>query len=380
LGYAYLGPVDGHNIQRLEDIFEVAKLSSKACIIHVDTVKGKGYLPAQIDPTFFHGVGSFDISTGRAKASAMDFSKAFSEAICTFAQKDRRVCAVTAAMPSGTGLERFSLSFKDRYFDVGIAEQHAVTFSSGLAKNGMIPIFAVYSTFLQRAYDQLIHDISLQGVKVIFAVDRAGFVGSDGQTHQGLFDISMLNSVPYISIFAPASYDELNHMMFRAMYKEPGSCAIRYPRGSEYELPSDFEVVDEDYCVYQDTDEKERIIITFGRLFSFACKASDELKKDSQNVSVLKLNKIKPISRDALEYALKFKKIYFYEEGIEAGGVGEQFAIMLADRKFKGSFKLKAVDETFVKPADVESQLKEFGLDRESMVKDLGVKSGKEKA
>lgn len=372
LGYAYFGPVDGHNIQKLDELFEVAKLSRKASVIHVDTIKGRGYLPAEIDPTFYHGVGSFDIKTGKPLSDSMNFSKAFSEAICGFARKDKRVCAVTAAMPSGTGLEEFAYEFKNRYFDVGIAEQHAVTFSSGLAKNGLLPVFAVYSTFLQRAYDQLIHDISLQGVKVIFAVDRAGFVGSDGQTHQGLFDISMLNSVPYISIFAPSTYDELNHMMFRALYKENGSCAIRYPRGGEYPLPDNYVEADEDYCVYNDCEKKKNIIVTFGRLFSFACGAADRLKEQNIDAAVLKLNKIKPISQGALDYALKYKKIYFYEEGIRAGGVGEQFAIMLSQKKFKGTFSLKAVSETFVKPAETAAQLREYGLDCISMMKDLG--------
>lgn len=372
LGYSYLGPVDGHSIHRLEDVFEIAKQRGNASIIHVNTVKGKGYHPAEANPTLFHGVGKFNAKTGEVPATGMNYSKAFSEAICSFAAKDKRICAVTAAMPSGTGLEKFSSEFSQRYFDVGIAEQHAVTFSSGLAKNGMIPVFAVYSTFLQRAYDQIIHDVSLQNLKVIFAIDRAGFVGDDGQTHQGLFDIPMLTEVPNIQIFAPASYEELKNMMYRAIYKEKTSVAIRYPRGSEFEMPENFEVKDSDYSVYNDTDDKKKLIITFGRTFCNAARAANELKEKGIDVAVLKLNKIKPISADAVKYAKQFKSIYFYEESMQSGGIGEHFASLLVESNYKGKYKIFAVDETYVEPASVNEQMQMFSLDTDSMIKELG--------
>lgn len=379
LGYSYLGPVDGHSLRRLEDIFEIAKLTRGATIVHVNTIKGKGYHPAEANPTLYHGVGSFDKFTGKVPSSKMNYSKDFSEAICSFAEKDKRICAVTAAMPSGTGLEEFSSRFSDRYFDVGIAEQHAVTFSAGLAKNGMIPIFAVYSTFLQRAYDQIIHDVSLQDLKVIFAVDRAGFVGDDGQTHQGVFDIPMFISIPYIKIFAPSSYDELNHMMYRAIYKETTSVAIRYPRGGETALSDEVGFEDSDYSVYFNCKNKDKLIVTFGRTFANAYEAAKSLKSEGEEVSVLKLNIIKPISDEAVEYAKHFSDIYFYEESMRSGGVGEHFFALLAAKGYQGKFNLKAVDEEFVEPASVDEQLAMFGLDTNSMKRDIK-NSGKNKA
>lgn len=371
LGYAYLGPVDGHSLHRLGDIFEIAKLRGQATIVHVNTIKGKGYHPAEANPTLYHGVGSFDKFTGKVPPSKMNYSKVFSEAICSFAAKDKRICAVTAAMPSGTGLEDFSSRFRDRYFDVGIAEQHAVTFSAGLAKNGMIPVFAVYSTFLQRAYDQIIHDVSLQELKVIFAIDRAGFVGDDGQTHQGVFDIPMLISIPNIKIFAPASYEELNHMMYRAIYKEKCSVAIRYPRGGENILSDTIATEDSDYSVYFDSDKKSKLIVTFGRIFSNAYETAKSVNAEGEGVSLLKLNTIKPISEEAVEYAKQFSEIYFYEESMRAGGIGEHFSALLAASGFEGKFNLTAVNEEFVEPASVDEQLAMFGLDMNSMKRDI---------
>ena len=370
LGYAYLGPVDGHNLARLTNIFEVAKLRGKPSVVHIETIKGKGYAPAEQDPEHFHGVGAFDIATGESAPSGASYSKAFSEAICSFAESDKRICAVTAAMPTGTGLETFAESFPARYFDVGIAEQHAVTFCSGLAKNGMIPIFAVYSTFLQRAYDQIIHDVSLQKIKMIFAIDRAGFVGSDGQTHQGLFDIPMMICIPDINIFAPASFAEMRHMMYRAVYKEESASAIRYPRGGEFELPDIYEPIGEDYTVFE-CENAKKLIVTFGRTFSAAYTTQQELAKEGIALSILKLNKIKPIHPLAVEYACGFDEIYFYEESMKVGGVGEHFNLLLAKEKYQGAFRLRAVEETFVKPASVEEQMKEFGLDSESMKRDI---------
>ncbi|MBR0414519.1 MAG: 1-deoxy-D-xylulose-5-phosphate synthase [Clostridia bacterium] len=371
LGYAYLGPVDGHDVQRMTNLMEIARLREKPCVIHIETIKGKGYAPALADPERFHGIGPFDPETGETKPGGESFSKAFSKTICTFAEKDKRICAVTAAMPTGTGLENFAERFENRYFDVGIAEQHAVTFCSGLAKDAMVPVFAVYSTFLQRAYDQIIHDVSLQKLKVIFAIDRAGFVGADGQTHQGLFDIPMLISIPDINIFAPASYEELGNQMYRAIYKEDYASAIRYPRGGEGALPAEFKPDGADYTVFEGAAPAKKLIVTFGRTFCNAYEAQQRLAKEGIAVSILKLNKVKPINPEAVRYAAGFDTIHFYEESIKTGGVGEHFDLLLAKEHYKGSFALHAVEETFVKPASVEEQLKEFGLDTESMVNDL---------
>lgn len=371
LGYAYLGPVDGHNMARMSNIFEVAKLRGKPCVVHIETVKGKGYAPAELDPEAFHGVGPFDVATGKRAPSGKSYSKTFSEAICGFAENDKRICAVTAAMPTGTGLEAFAEQFESRYFDVGIAEQHAVTFCSGLAKNGMIPIFAVYSTFLQRAYDQIIHDVSLQKLKVIFAIDRAGFVGSDGQTHQGLFDIPMLISIPHMTIFAPASFEELGSMMYRAVYKEPLASAIRYPRGGESALPAGYEPDGKDFSLFESEQAANTLIVTFGRTFSYAYEAQQTLAAQGIAADVLKLNKIYPIHPEAVEVAQKYKNIHFYEESMKTGGIGEHFSVLLAQQNYKGTFALHAVEDTFVSPAQVSEQMHEYGLDTESIVRDI---------
>lgn len=208
LGFRYYGPIDGHDIDALVDVFNAAKAHNHSVLIHVNTVKGKGYYPAEKNPTQFHGVGKFDINTGEPMSSGKNYSACFGETMCNFARNDARICCVTAAMAEGTGLCKFAQEFPKRFFDVGIAEQHAVTFSSGLAKNGLVPVFAVYSTFLQRSYDQLIHDVAMQNLKVIFAIDRAGFVGADGESHQGVFDTSFLNSVVGLTVFAPSNFSE----------------------------------------------------------------------------------------------------------------------------------------------------------------------------
>ena len=371
LGYAYLGPVNGHNLARLKNIFEVAKLRGKPSVVHIETIKGKGYAPAEKDPEHFHGVGPFDIETGQSAPSGTNYSKAFSKAICSFAANDTRICAVTAAMPTGTGLEIFAEDYAERYFDVGIAEQHAVTFCSGLAKNGMVPIFAVYSTFLQRAYDQLIHDISLQKLKVVFAIDRAGFVGAAGPTHQGLFDIPMLNNIPDITIFAPSCFAELHSMMYRAVYQEKLASAVRYPRGGEFMLPAGFAPDGKDYTVFEAPERTDTLIVTFGRTFSAAYEAQQKLAQEGIAVGILKLNKIKPVAAQAVTYASGFKKIYFYEESMKTGGIGEHFEYLLSAQAYKGDFSLTAVEETFVKPAQVSEQLHMFGLDAAGIISDI---------
>ena len=371
LGFAYLGPVEGHDLEKLGNIFEVAKNRGKPSVVHVETVKGKGYLPAEEDPEHFHGVGPFDIKTGKSAPSSKSYSSAFSDALLSFAANDKRICAVTAAMPTGTGLEEFSKQFENRYFDVGIAEQHAVTFCSGLAKNGLIPLFAVYSTFLQRAYDQLIHDVSLQKQKVILAIDRAGFVGSDGQTHQGLFDIPMLNGIPDFNIFAPSSFSDLQNHIYRAVYQEKYASAIRYPRGGEGILPEGYIPDGKDFTVFENGESKKNLIITFGRTFCDAYKAGRELESEGIAASILKLNKIKPINPEAVKYARNFENIFFYEESMKVGGVGEHFVNLLEQVGFSGNFTVKAVENRFVKPAEVSEQIKEFGLDAESMVRDI---------
>lgn len=367
LGFRYYGPIDGHDIDALIDVLKAAKAHNHSVLINVNTVKGKGYNPAEKNPTQFHGIGKFDINTGEPKSSGKNFSSTFGEAICKFAEHDGRICCVTAAMAEGTGLCEFADKYPQRFFDVGIAEQHAVTFSSGLAKNGMIPVFAVYSTFLQRSYDQLIHDIAMQGLKVIFAVDRAGFVGEDGESHQGVFDTAFLNSVVGLTIYAPSFYNELGAMLYESIYKTDGASAIRYPRGNERYMPENYEYNHQSYSVFGDKSA-DNCIVTYGRLFSECCQAYENL----DNTCLVKLNKIKPIDESVVNELKLCKDIYFYEEGIRSGGIGETFASILLKNDIKAEFHHIAVNDEFIKQASVDSQLKHYKMDCQSIIEEVG--------
>ncbi len=367
LGFRYYGPIDGHDIDALIDVLKAAKAHNHSVLINVNTVKGKGYNPAEKNPTQFHGIGKFDINTGEPKNSGKNFSSTFGETICKFAENDGRICCVTAAMAEGTGLCEFADKYPQRFFDVGIAEQHAVTFSSGLAKNGMIPVFAVYSTFLQRSYDQLIHDIAMQGLKVIFAVDRAGFVGEDGESHQGVFDTAFLNSVVGLTIYAPSFYNELGAMLYESIYKTDGASAIRYPRGNERYMPENYEYNHQSYSVFGD-GSADNCIVTYGRLFSECCQAYENL----DNTCLVKLNKIKPIDESVVNELKLCKDIYFYEEGIRSGGIGETFASILLENNIKAEFHHIAVNDEFIRQASVDSQLKHYKMDCQSIIEEVG--------
>lgn len=367
LGFRYYGPIDGHDIDALIDVLKAAKAHNHSVLINVNTVKGKGYNPAEKNPTQFHGIGKFDINTGEPKSSGKNFSSTFGETICKFAEHDGRICCVTAAMAEGTGLCEFADKYPQRFFDVGIAEQHAVTFSSGLAKNGMIPVFAVYSTFLQRSYDQLIHDIAMQGLKVIFAVDRAGFVGEDGESHQGVFDTAFLNSVVGLTIYAPSFYNELGAMLYESIYKTDGASAIRYPRGNERYMPENYEYNHQSYSVFGDRSA-DNCIVTYGRLFSECCQAYENL----DNTCLVKLNKIKPIDESVVNELKLCKDIYFYEEGIRSGGIGETFASILLENNIKAEFHHIAVNDEFIRQASVDSQLKHYKMDCQSIIEKVG--------
>lgn len=366
LGFRYYGPIDGHDLDALIDVLNVAKAHNHSVLINVNTVKGKGYNPAEKNPTQFHGIGKFNIETGEPKHSGRSFSSTFGDTMCKFAENDGRICCVTAAMTEGTGLVEFSHKFPKRFFDVGIAEQHAVTFSSGLARNGMIPVFAVYSTFLQRSYDQLIHDVAMQNLKVIFGIDRAGFVGEDGESHQGVFDTSFINSVIGLTVYAPSFYEELEAMFYEAIYKCSGAVAIRYPRGNEWYKPDDYKYVHQSYTVFGNRDSK-KCLVTYGRLFSECYKAYQQL----DDVFVVKLNRIKPIDTAVIDELNDCKEIFFYEESIKSGSVGEIFASMLEEQGIAAKFKHIAVDDEFIKQASVESQIKHYKMDSESIIKEL---------
>lgn len=361
LGYNYLGPVDGHDIKAMESLFNVAKEYDRPVLIHVVTRKGKGYSYAEEMPKDYHGVSPFDIQTGAGAASKQTFSDIAGKTLCNIAGSNNKVCAITAAMKSGTGLSEFSELFADRFFDVGIAEQHAVTFSAGLAKGGMVPFFAVYSSFLQRGFDQIIHDTAIEGLGVKFLIDRAGIVGEDGETHQGIFDVAFLRTVPGIKVYSPCFYSELENLIIETA-QNIDFCAIRYPRGCENK---NFEgEISGDYTLAHGSG-KEKLVITYGRLFSNVYSAV------GGNVDIIKLNKIFPVSDDIIKLALNYKEIHFYEEGIKSGGIAELFGSLLIESDFKGSYVIHAIDGEFVPHAHVSSSLKRYGFDTDSIKKTL---------
>lgn len=368
LGFRYMGPIDGHNIPQLCSALEGAKIIKAPVLLHINTIKGKGYNFAENSPSQFHGISKFNINSGEPVYNGTNFSDEFGDFLCEISYKDKRICAVTAAMSLGTGLDKFSKQFPSRFFDVGIAEEHAVTFSSGLAKGGMVPIFAVYSSFLQRCYDQLVHDGAMQGLHMIIAIDRAGFVGEDGKSHHGILDAAFLNSIPNLTVFSPSTYDGLRHAFISAIYHSDGIVAIRYPRGTEKIEPDSISLTFDSFFTYGKADA-EIVIVTYGRIFSYACSAADELKNRGYDVCVLKLNRIKPIDVEAVKSVLNSKKIFFFEEGIKNGGIGETFSELLLENGYAGKFLLNAIGNEFVEHASVASLLKKYNLDEDGMIK-----------
>ena len=364
LGFYYMGPVDGHNLKALTDAFEIAKELNRPILIHTKTVKGKGYKPAENDPGNFHGVSGFDVESGKLPDSKPNFSQCFGKKIVELAENDPKICAVTAAMTSGTGLKEFSEKFPDRFIDVGIAEEHAVTFSSALAVKGMKPVFAVYSTFLQRGYDQLIHDAAIAGLPLTLAVDRAGFVGDDGETHQGLFDVSFLSSIPGMCIYSPATFGELERILEVRLADPKGVAAIRYPRGSEPDNLCDIDISDD----FTKIGEGDTCLISYGTLFSEILFAKDKLIDENISVSVIKLNKIFPIENQLVKKLCQFKNIIFFEEGILNGGIAEKIGCFLLTEGYKGSYRTVGAND-FVKQATVSSQRKNYSLDCDSIIK-----------
>ena len=367
MGFYYYGPFDGHDLEKMIEVFTNVKTINHPVLLHVVTQKGRGYSYAEHNPGAFHGVSKFDIKTGKPLFSGTSFSSVFGEAICGFAEEDKRICGVTAAMKSGTGLVSFAKKYPSRFFDTGIAEEHAVTFCGGLAVGGMLPVFAVYSSFLQRGYDQMIHDVALQHSKVVLAIDHAGVVGEDGQTHQGIFDASYLNTIPGAEVYSPSYYDELKTSLRMALYDSPGIAAVRYPKGGQLFRPYDFQPCGMPYDCYGDP-QASIMIVTYGRLFSFACLAVSKLKRNGLQVNILKLNRIKPIDEKAVSAAASAERVFFFEEGIEQGGVGEHFYYLLGQTGFSGTFRLRGITG-FIPQATMAETLNSLGLDDGGMVR-----------
>ena len=372
LGFKYMGPIDGHNLEHLCEALDSAKLVNAPVLLHISTVKGKGYDFAEKSPSTYHGISKFNIETGEPVSSGANFSSVFGDELCALSRENEKVCAITAAMALGTGLKDFSEKFTDRFYDVGIAEEHAVTFASGLAKGGMIPVVALYSTFLQRAYDQLVHDGTLQGQKVIIGVDRAGFVGEDGVTHQGLLDVSLVNSVPGATIYSPFTFDVLRKDLRNAVKDASNLTVIRYPRGGETIIPSTYNITDNDFDYFNNNSLK--LIISYGRVTAEVINAIEQLKNKEIYISILSLNKIKPINNEVYDIALKHNEIYFYEESVRSGSIGQSFADVLFEKGYNGKYEHIAVDDSFVAHATVKSLLKKYKLDTDDIVEKFSEK------
>ncbi len=371
MGFRYIGPIDGHNVEALCSAMDSAKMVGQPVLLHINTLKGKGYDFAEHSPEKFHGISPFDIETGEPAGGRDSFSSVFGRLMCSFAAKDKRICAVTAAMSIGTGLDEFSRQYADRFFDVGIAEEHALTFCSGLAAQGFLPVFAVYSSFFQRCFDQLVHDCALQRRKLVIAVDRAGFVGEDGETHQGLFDVSMVTGVPGVTVYSPATYEGLGHALYNAFYKDPGVVIIRYPRGGAPELPEELKTTGTGFKLIGEENAKT-VIVTYGRLLNEAYEACKAVNEAGGACSVLWLEKIIPVDSSAVKAVINCPEVMFFEEGVRSGGIGEKFASLLLENGFKGRYSVHAVDDCFVAHASVKRQTEINSLDRFSMMKAAG--------
>jgi len=334
IGFTYLGPVDGHDIKKLEDILERSKKINGPVLIHVVTKKGKGYKLAEENPDKFHGISAYDKETGEVKKSK-NYSKVFGEKLVKMASEDKRIVAVTAAMRDGTGLKEFSEKFPDRFFDVGIAEQHALGLIAGMARAGLKPVLPIYSSFLQRGYDQIIHDIALSGIPVTVCIDRAGIVGNDGETHQGIFDLSFLSSIPNIVIMAPKNFEELDKMLeFGVNLDKP--VFIRYPRGGEnfsFESTEDIELGKAE-IVQEGTD---LTIIAIGKMVSKAMKISEKLKKENNlNIEVINARFLKPLDKKTIKKSiLKTKNVITIEDGTIINGLATAIKELIIDEKLK---------------------------------------------
>ncbi len=371
MGITYLGPVDGHNIQAMVRMMREARKIKGAVLLHVITQKGRGYAPAERHPARFHGAEPFDIETGipskpRDKANYTDI---FSTVMCKLGQRDEKVVAITAAMPDGTGLKRFRNMYPDRFFDVGIAEEHAVTFAAGLAAGGLKPIVAIYSSFLQRAYDQILHDVCIQNLPVVFAIDRAGLVGSDGETHQGIFDLSYLSSIPNMHIMAPKNKWELSDMIkFAVAFEAP--IAIRYPRGEAFDGLKDNRAPVEYGKSEWIYEEEDIVLMAVGSMVKVALDVREQLKDKGYSCSLINARFVKPIDEESVREACReHKLIVTMEENVLSGGYGEKVrnyvdAIGVTTRVLN-----IAIPDEYVEHGNVDLLKQEIGIDADSIVK-----------
>lgn len=371
MGITYLGPVDGHDIKALYKTFREAKRVDHAVLVHVITKKGKGYEPAEKNPSGFHGTGPFEIATGEPKKAAKtdSYTDVFSKVICDIGRSDEKVAVITAAMADGTGLNRFARYFPQRFFDVGIAEEHAMTFAAGLAAGGMKPVVALYSSFLQRAYDQIIHDVCLQNLPVTLAIDRAGLVGSDGETHQGIFDLSFLSSIPNMTVLSPKNRWEMADMI-RFAVDFPGPVAVRYPRGEAYEGMQEFRAP----VVYGKSEvlyEEGQIALLFvGHMSSLAEEVRTELKKEGFGCTLVNARFVKPLDGELLgRLSEGHRLLVTIEENVLTGGFGSQVRDFISRTGLPVQVCAVGLPDAYVEHGNAEVLRRETGLEKGAVVK-----------
>ncbi len=369
IGVTYLGPVDGHNIPEMVRVFQEARRIRKAVIVHVITQKGRGFGPAERHPARFHGAEPFDVETGLPSKprTTANYTDVFSTVMTKLGARDDKVVAITAAMPDGTGLKRFRNMYPERFFDVGIAEEHAVTFAAGLAAGGLKPVVAIYSSFLQRAYDQILHDVCIQNLPVVFAIDRAGLVGSDGETHQGIFDLSYLSSIPSMHIMAPKNKWELSDMMKFALAAEV-PIAVRYPRGEayaglrEYRAPVEMGKAELIYA------EGEICLLAVGSMVKTAEEVRELLMADGYKCSIINARFVKPIDEQAVRWAAQYHKLLVsMEENVLSGGYGEKVRDVLDKQNEDVKLLQIAIPDEYVEHGNVDILKKEIGIDPETI-------------
>lgn len=373
MGIKYLGPIDGHDIKKLNNVFNMAKTLDEPVLIHCITTKGKGYNHAELNPNKFHGVGPFDCDSGEVcTAASVTYSKAFGEELVSLAEEDEKIVAITAAMRDGTGLNEFSKKYENRFFDVGIAEEHAVTLVAGMAKSGLKPVFAVYSTFLQRAYDQVLHDVCIQKLPVILAIDRAGIVGEDGETHQGVFDLSYLSHIPNITIMSPKCVSELK-VMLRWALKQNSPIALRYPRGGDknnLELKAMESITLGKWEII--SDEGKIAVIASGKMVQTAMSAKEKL--DSLGIKIALINAcfIKPIDTELLDKLIMEKyKLVTIEDNIISGGLGSQVLEYINSKGYKENVICMGFKDEFITHGNTEILYKLYGLDSDGVAEKI---------
>ena len=367
MGFRYFGPIDGHDLKQLERILEKIKDLDGPVLLHVKTKKGKGYIPAEENPDKFHATGRFNVETGEKEKSCLkDYSKAFGESLVNIAKTNDKVVAITAAMKDGTGLNDFAEKFPDRFFDVGIAEQHAITMAAGMAKSGLVPVVPIYASFLQRAYDQLLHDVAMQNLHVVICGDRAGLVGADGETHQGLFDMAFINTIPNFTIMAPKNFEELDLMLKYAVDKKDGPVFIRYPRGCEELSDVESKPIElgkaEILC-----EGSDFTIVAIGKMVKRCYEIAQELKKQDIDVTVINARFLRPLDKRTIIDSFNLtQNIITVEDASSNNGLSQMVELLLEDKK---NFKAFSYPQSFIKQGDYDSIDKLYGMRKEDIKK-----------